>query len=144
MAYDQAAFSMRGPHTLLNISVERLKKSLKEMKYGLEEGCSHVMALKRRYSLRKRSVAQKKKPTAAAVLDESGNDSCGNQTMVFEDLGVDFMEELLLLAESSTPLLDFFCFSCIQCRSLRFPTEGSKTYILKNFYKTGVVENVYT
>ncbi|KAD4584422.1 hypothetical protein R6Q59_036710 [Mikania micrantha] len=104
MAYDQAAFSTRGPRAVLNFPVERVKESLKEMKYGLEEGCSPVMALKKRHSLRKmrKPVAGKKRPVAATVSDGGGDCS---HTVVFEDLGVDFMEALLLLGESSTPNL---------------------------------------
>ncbi|KAJ0651243.1 putative transcription factor AP2-EREBP family [Helianthus annuus] len=104
MAYDQAAFSTRGPHAVLNFPVESVKESLKEMKNGLEDGCSPVMALKRKHSLRKRrSATGKKRPVAAAVSDQSGSSSC-SETVVFEDLGVDFMEELLLLGELSTLL----------------------------------------
>ncbi|KAI3732662.1 hypothetical protein L1987_63869 [Smallanthus sonchifolius] len=100
MAYDQAALSTRGPLAVLNFPVERVRESLKEMKYGFEEGCSPVMALKKRHSLRRRPVAGKKRLGAATVSNESGGCS---QTVVFEDLGVDYMEALLLLGESSTP-----------------------------------------
>ncbi|KAI3678810.1 hypothetical protein L6452_38113 [Arctium lappa] len=95
MAYDQAAFSTRGPLAVLNFPVERVKESLREMKYGFEEGCSPVMTLKKRHSSRKKPVAGKKKPAAAAVPEDKS-------TVVFEDLGVDYLESLLLLCESST------------------------------------------
>ncbi|KAL8463252.1 hypothetical protein ACS0TY_034044 [Phlomoides rotata] len=59
MAYDQAAFAMRRCATVLNFSVKRVKESLFEMKYGIEDGCSPVIALKRKHSVRKKkSVKQ--------------------------------------------------------------------------------------
>ncbi|KAA8550758.1 hypothetical protein F0562_002442 [Nyssa sinensis] len=61
LAYDQAAFSMRGSMAVLNFSVERVEESLREMKYGCEEGCSPVVALKKRHSMRKRSSNRKNK-----------------------------------------------------------------------------------
>ncbi|KVH94291.1 ethylene-responsive transcription factor 1B-like [Cynara cardunculus var. scolymus] len=96
MAYDQAAFSTRGTLAVLNFPVERVKESLKEMKYGFEEGCSPVMTLKKRHSLRKKPAVRKNKPVAATVPEEK-------PTVVFQDLGVDYLESLLLLCESSTP-----------------------------------------
>lgn len=98
MAYDQAAFSTRGPLAVLNFPVERVEKSLQEMKYGLEEGCSPVMTLKKRHCLRKKTVAGKKKAVAMNLPEQKS-------TVVLEDLGVDYLESLLLLGESSTPQL---------------------------------------
>nr|GEV17857.1 retrotransposon protein, putative, Ty1-copia subclass [Tanacetum cinerariifolium] len=43
MAYDEAAYSMRGSLAVLNFPVEMVKESLKKMKYGFEEGCSPVV-----------------------------------------------------------------------------------------------------
>ncbi|KAK4482335.1 hypothetical protein RD792_009488 [Penstemon davidsonii] len=58
LAYDQAAYSMRGSTAVLNFPVERVKESLREiMKCGVEKGCSPVIALKQRhYSLRKKKL----------------------------------------------------------------------------------------
>ncbi|GJY60645.1 retrovirus-related pol polyprotein from transposon opus [Tanacetum coccineum] len=42
MAYDEAAYSMRGSLDVLNFPVEMVKESLKKMKYGFEKGCSPV------------------------------------------------------------------------------------------------------
>ncbi|KAK6914077.1 AP2/ERF domain [Dillenia turbinata] len=54
LAYDQAAFAMRGSMATLNFPVERVRESLKELKSSFEEGCSPVMALKKRHSMRKK------------------------------------------------------------------------------------------
>nr|XP_043636370.1 ethylene-response factor C3-like [Erigeron canadensis] len=107
MAYDQAAFSTRGELAVLNFPVERVEESLKQMKYGFEEGCSPVMTLKKRHSLRKTRVARKKSsPPVTAITQHNKHKQVQKQekesTVVFQDLGVDFMEALLLLSESST------------------------------------------
>ncbi|GJR78683.1 hypothetical protein Tco_0149468 [Tanacetum coccineum] len=72
--YDEAAYSMRGSLAVLNFPVEMVKESLKKMKYGFEEGCSPVVLLKKRYS-------QKNKK--------------GDHKVVLEDLGADYLEQLL-------------------------------------------------
>ncbi|MBA0645282.1 hypothetical protein Goklo_013402, partial [Gossypium klotzschianum] len=55
LAYDQAAFSTRGPSATLNFPVEVVRESLRSIKYRCDEGCSPVLALKKRHCLRKRS-----------------------------------------------------------------------------------------
>ncbi|XP_047309968.1 ethylene-responsive transcription factor 1B-like [Impatiens glandulifera] len=85
LAYDQAAFAMRGTTAVLNFSVERVRESLKEMKYTSEEACSPVMALKKRHSMRR--IRTKKKIE---------NDF----KLVLEDLGNEYLEELLLTSVS--------------------------------------------
>lgn len=97
MAYDQAAFSMRGNAAVLNFPVERVKESLQEMKYGLEEGCSPVIALKKRHSMRKKPVSRKNKKAISC-------DNTDKNMVVFEDLGADYLEELLTSSESSTTM----------------------------------------
>ncbi|XAR61104.1 hypothetical protein NMG60_11034718 [Bertholletia excelsa] len=87
LAYDQAAFSMRGQTAVLNFPVERVVESLREMKHNLVEGCSPVLALKRKHSLRKKSVSRKKRDKEAKAENVS--------TVVLEDLGAEYLEELL-------------------------------------------------
>ncbi|KAK1355766.1 Ethylene-responsive transcription factor 1B [Heracleum sosnowskyi] len=90
MAYDQAAFSMRGSMAILNFPVERVKESLKEMKCGLEEGCSPVVALKKKHSLRRKSVSRKNKKKDCQM----------ENVVVLEDLGAEYLEELLSSSQS--------------------------------------------
>ncbi|WMV17785.1 hypothetical protein MTR67_011170 [Solanum verrucosum] len=85
LAYDQAAFSMRGTSAILNFSVERVVESLHEMKFHVEEGCSPIVSLKKRHSMRKEKLNKKNKISREVVKDE----------IVFEDLGVDYLEQLL-------------------------------------------------
>ncbi|KAL3506106.1 hypothetical protein ACH5RR_031488 [Cinchona calisaya] len=86
LAYDQAAFSMRGPAAILNFPVERVRESLMEMKAIMEDGCSPVVALKRKHSMRKRNVNKKNKASREVKVEN---------LVVFEDLGNDYLEELL-------------------------------------------------
>ncbi|XP_039121723.1 ethylene-response factor C3-like [Dioscorea cayenensis subsp. rotundata] len=79
MAYDQAAFSMRGPRAMLNFPVEKVVESLKSLGCGEEEddygNCSPAMALKRKHSMRRRRRR--------------------SERLVLEDLGSQYLEELL-------------------------------------------------
>ncbi|XP_047947383.1 ethylene-responsive transcription factor 1B-like [Salvia hispanica] len=82
MAYDQAAFAMRGQAAVLNFPVERVRESLREMRWGAEEESSPVMALKRKHSMRRRKKRE--------------------NVVVFQDLGADYLEELLMSSSSSS------------------------------------------
>ncbi|KAL8530305.1 hypothetical protein ACS0TY_007368 [Phlomoides rotata] len=90
MAYDQAAFAMRGCAAVLNFPADRVKESLLEMKCGIEDGCSPVIALKRKHSMRKKKSVNRNKSS-------SGN------LVVLEDLGVEYLEALLSCSSSSSP-----------------------------------------
>ncbi|KAI3997346.1 hypothetical protein MKX01_003149 [Papaver californicum] len=80
LAYDQAAFSMRGSMAVLNFSAERVSDSLKDLKHGFQDGSSPVLALKKCHSLKKK---------------ESSSTSKKSKTREFEDIGTEFLEELL-------------------------------------------------
>ncbi|XP_065875894.1 ethylene-response factor C3-like [Euphorbia lathyris] len=92
LAYDQAAFSMRGSAAVLNFPVELVKESLEEMKYG-EDGGSPVVALKRKHSMRSRrkSISKLGKPVITDSIQKKN-------VVVLEDLGTEFLEELLSLS----------------------------------------------
>ncbi|KAL2506605.1 Ethylene-responsive transcription factor 1B [Abeliophyllum distichum] len=92
LAYDQAAFSMRGQTAILNFPVERVRESLCEMKCMTEEDCSPVIALKRKHSMRKRKIGNKK---------SKGMEIKEENVVVFEDLGADYLEQLLSTSENA-------------------------------------------
>ncbi|KAM7279176.1 hypothetical protein ACFE04_006310 [Oxalis oulophora] len=100
LAYDQAAFSIRGSSAVLNFPVERVVESLKDIKYngGEDVGCSPVVALKRKHSMRR-------KMTISSSRRIDGQDLKVENAVVFQDLGPDYLEELLLStsSENSNP-----------------------------------------
>ncbi|CAN1180866.1 Ethylene-responsive transcription factor 1B [Linum perenne] len=85
LAYDQAAFSMRGPAAIMNFPVERVVESLEDMEEEEEEGCSPVVALKRKHSMRRKLNGRGEKKNERDL-----------NVVVLEDLGVDYLEELLM------------------------------------------------
>ncbi|CAL5436622.1 unnamed protein product [Camellia sinensis] len=88
LAYDQAAFSMRGSTAVLNFPVETVRESMRDIKCGCEDGCSPVVALKRRHSMRnKHSVGSNKRCKVKDIKVEN--------VVVLEDLGAEYLEELL-------------------------------------------------
>ncbi|XP_058077923.1 ethylene-response factor C3-like [Magnolia sinica] len=94
LAYDQAAFSMRGSMAVLNFPVERVRESLRDLTYG-EDGCSPVVALKKRHSMRRKSMGGRK---------GKGRDKRVENVVELEDLGVDYLEELLSSSDVARPL----------------------------------------
>lgn len=93
LAYDQAAFSTRGSLAVLNFTEEIVKRSLKDLKYRVEDGCSPVLALKRKHSMRsrnKRPTTNYNKTTDLKVVDHQQQ-----SVVIFEDLGAEYLEQLL-------------------------------------------------
>ncbi|KAI3908250.1 hypothetical protein MKX01_027272 [Papaver californicum] len=99
LAYDQAAFSMRGSMAVLNFSAERVRNSLKDIKHGFEDGSSPVLALKKCHSLKKKkSTNNKKNKTKHIIRSRSlplSSSSIDHNLVEFEDLGTEILEELL-------------------------------------------------
>ncbi|CAN4097338.1 unnamed protein product [Withania somnifera] len=86
LAYDQAALSMRGPWSLLNFPIEQVRKSLEKIEYSCKDGSSPAAVLKATHKTRRvkhKRSSRKKKTSLENVL-------------VFEDLGVELLEELLM------------------------------------------------
>ncbi|KAL6601491.1 hypothetical protein ACP70R_044711 [Stipagrostis hirtigluma subsp. patula] len=94
LAYDQAAFSVRGAAAVLNFPVERVQDSLRALALssGAAPAGSPVLALKSRHSIRKRSPNKNKnkKPTVAVTEQPPPQ-----AVVELEDLGADYLEELL-------------------------------------------------
>ncbi|KAK9684943.1 hypothetical protein RND81_10G244500 [Saponaria officinalis] len=107
LAYDQAAFAMRGNMAVLNFPIEVVKESLNKMKQengeDFQEGfstTSPVIALKRKHLLRRKSMednnGRKRGRKAKIEAVSCSNSSVESANMVvFEDLGADYLEELL-------------------------------------------------
>ncbi|KAF7850586.1 hypothetical protein BT93_L5241 [Corymbia citriodora subsp. variegata] len=85
LAYDQAAFSMRGSAAVLNFPADLVRESLKEMRLA---GCdsSPVVALKKRHSMRRKMSGARRKERGAPRVDN---------VVVLEDLGPEYLEELM-------------------------------------------------
>ncbi|KAG2633095.1 ethylene-responsive transcription factor 1B-like [Panicum virgatum] len=117
MAYDQAALSARGPGAALNFPVERVQESLRALALGGGgaggAAGSPVLALKSRHSKRKRR--NKSEIAAAAAAGANGAVAASGRSrsrsaaaaaeqqrfvVELEDLGADYLEELLRISES--------------------------------------------
>ncbi|KAK1677257.1 hypothetical protein QYE76_038105 [Lolium multiflorum] len=126
MAYDQAALSSRGAATALNFPVERVQESLRALALGgvasstpTGTGGSPVLALKRRHCKRKRR-SKAEMMTAAAIggagrrknkVYSNGTTEQTRFIVELEDLGVDYLEELLRITDDplqlEAPAADF-------------------------------------
>ena len=112
LAYDQAAFSVRGAAAVLNFPVERVQESLRALALSASSASaaaaaaagSPVLALKSRHSIRKRSPNKNKKPPhqhqrpqqqAAASAAAPPQPAYPGSVVELEDLGADYLDELL-------------------------------------------------
>ncbi|XP_054823479.1 ethylene-response factor C3-like [Prosopis cineraria] len=91
LAYDQAAFTMRGNNAVLNFPVEKVKESLQDIRYGCRKGCSPALALKERHYIQR-------KLSSKAQKDKAKQQS---EVVVLEDLGVEYLEQLLSLSDET-------------------------------------------
>ncbi|CAO2141373.1 unnamed protein product [Urochloa humidicola] len=100
LAYDQAAFAMRGATAVLNFPLKRVQESLHAL--GLSTtgaGDSPVLALKRRHRIRRRTPGktETKKQTGHGYKEK--RQQC--DPLELEDLGADYLKELLGLSDST-------------------------------------------
>ncbi|KAI3993366.1 hypothetical protein MKX01_010109 [Papaver californicum] len=109
LAYDQAAFSMRGSMAILNFPVEHVRESLKDIKYRFKDGLSPVLALKKCHSMKNKKFSSNKKSKARegvkpspSLTSSSSSYSTDHNLVEFEDLGIEFLEELLSSYETSS------------------------------------------
>ncbi|EOA28977.1 hypothetical protein CARUB_v10025229mg [Capsella rubella] len=118
LAYDQAAFATKGSLATLNFPVEVVRESLKKMEnVNLQDGGSPVMALKRKHSLRNRPRGKKRSSSSSSSSSNSSSYSSSSSAsstsrsstskqsvvkqesgtlVVFEDLGAEYLEQLLM------------------------------------------------
>ncbi|KAF2604092.1 hypothetical protein F2Q70_00028208 [Brassica cretica] len=120
LAYDQAAFATKGSLAVLNFPVEVVRESLKKMEnVNLEDGGSPIMALKRKHSLRNRPRGKKRSSNSLSCSSNSSSNSSSSTSssssssrsrnvkqnvvkqesgtlVVFEDLGAEYLEQLLM------------------------------------------------
>ncbi|GAB2282259.1 hypothetical protein Dimus_016809 [Dionaea muscipula] len=123
LAYDQAAFAMRGTMAVLNFPVDHVVASLREMNdqnHGFDgcsgevkeeevvdeeaTACSPVIALKRKHLLRRKSMSsnkkiskEKEKKRSQNCIISSSSSSSSSSIVVLEDLGAEYLEQLLSL-----------------------------------------------
>jgi ethylene-responsive transcription factor 1 len=103
MAYDQAAFSVRGAAAVLNFPVERVQESLRALALSSASSAagSPVLALKCRHSIRKRSPnknknkKQERQQQVAVAAAGPQQPPCPTSVVELEDLGADYLDELL-------------------------------------------------
>ncbi|KAK4767140.1 hypothetical protein SAY86_014890 [Trapa natans] len=108
LAYDQAAFAMRGSAAVLNFPAEAVKSSLQDMGgagggsqvqccgAGLEgdsSGSSPVLALKKRHSQKRKLEIKKKRE----------REMMAKNVVVLEDLGAAYLDELLRISDDPCP-----------------------------------------
>lgn len=96
MAYDQAAYLMRGRLARLNFPTETVVASLRGMKYNCESGSSPAATLRATNKLRMKMMMKEK-----GKRKERVNNNAEKYMVVFEDLGADLLDELLSESSSS-------------------------------------------
>jgi ethylene-responsive transcription factor 1 len=103
LAYDQAAFSMRGNNAVINFSVQRVKESLQEIQYDCRKGSSPALALKEKhYEQRKLSSKSTKNNKSQKQESAEGSSSSSSSVLVLQDLGAEYLEELLAISDNQT------------------------------------------
>ncbi|KAF8675221.1 hypothetical protein HU200_047889 [Digitaria exilis] len=125
LAYDQAAFSVRGAAAVLNFPVEHVQDSLRALQLSSSPsssssssascsaaGGSPVLALKSRHSIRKRSPNKNKKllqkpppqqqKQEVVVAEAVAKSQPAGSVVELEDLGADYLDELLRMSSEQS------------------------------------------
>ncbi|KAK7393412.1 hypothetical protein VNO78_21967 [Psophocarpus tetragonolobus] len=104
LAYDQAALSTRGSMAVLNFPEEVVRESLKDMaNKPWEDGSSPVLALKRKHTMRRKSKSTNKntkREHRRELENVISQNVLSQNVLVLEDLGSDYLEQLLSLTAS--------------------------------------------
>lgn len=110
LAYDQAALSTRGSMAVLNFPKEVVRESLKDVNMN---GSSPVLALKRKHTMRRKSSKLSSNKKKKTKRDGNGSEeeemenilSQNNNVLVLEDLGSEYLEQLLTLSTSNSDVI---------------------------------------
>ncbi|PON81725.1 AP2/ERF transcription factor [Trema orientale] len=103
LAYDQAAFSMRGAAAVLNFPIERVRESLQEIKFcDFNLGRSPAEALKERHYDMRRKISKTDRKKKDHRLLKKSTSTTSDMQLVLEDLGAEYLEQLLGSSSSST------------------------------------------
>ncbi|XP_039035887.1 ethylene-response factor C3-like [Hibiscus syriacus] len=84
----RAALSTRGSSATFNFPIDVVTESLRDIKYRCDDGCSPIEALKKRLSLKTRSENTRTSSERNKVREQKN-------LVVLEDLGTDYLEQLL-------------------------------------------------
>ncbi|KAI8030152.1 Ethylene-responsive transcription factor 1B [Camellia lanceoleosa] len=105
LAYDQAAFVMRGPFARLNFPAERVRESLRQngdesssSSSSCTSSCSPAAALKERNKMRMRLLISRRRRNN----EKEGIVVKPGAVFEFEDLGTDLLDELLSSSERAS------------------------------------------
>ncbi|KAK6645853.1 hypothetical protein PHAVU_L001663 [Phaseolus vulgaris] len=92
LAYDQAAITTRGDKAVLNFPPQLVLQSLHNMDFRFQRGLSPILELKKRNFVKRRVECRK--------MRRKNHRHIGVENIVvLEDLGADYLEELLTLTE---------------------------------------------
>ncbi|KAJ8899285.1 hypothetical protein K2173_018259 [Erythroxylum novogranatense] len=95
LAYDQAALTVQGAKAVLNFPVEKVSESLAELNCGFKDvKCSPVEVLKKKHYVERRAVTRK---------NGSNKVRKDEQVLVLEDLGTEYLEQLLTSCDTESP-----------------------------------------
>ncbi|KAK7267372.1 hypothetical protein RIF29_20043 [Crotalaria pallida] len=104
LAYDQAAYSMRGNNAVLNFPVQKVKESLQEIELNhcsnKGSSSSPALALKERHCIQ-RKLTSKSRNSDNCKGKQKTSEASPSMIMEVEDLGVEYLEHLLTISDQS-------------------------------------------